>query len=1527
MAEQTDACLDVYRTDHNRVEEDAKIEITAAEGGYGDRQVFELIQNAADALKGITGRIQLVLTEHAFYIANAGNPFTEEGVKSILASHLSRKTDEQIGQFGLGFKSVLAVTDGPIVLSRSGSFRFDREWAQRRIMEAGVRTSKYPVLRLAEPIDVESIDDSVVRSLMPWATTIIKLPLKARKDLIAQEMHDFPAEFLLFSPDITELVIDDRTGGGVRTIRLSGDKIHGFFLNNGEKTTGWYVTTRVHHPTKSAIRDAGELGRRDSVDVTWARPTSGSSVGRFWAFFPTSASTTLSGIVNAPWKLSSDRMTILQGPFNEELLTEVLPDVVADSLPAGYRPDDPAVLLDVLPARGREARSWADDIINGPIFSAVSATPCVPDFRGVLRRPSSMKLHPKDLPAEWKALWTVPDEQASGWVSHDVDSDPARRLKVERLMQCAGSGPVSLTAWLEAMVADRSPRQSALAIILAAMIVREKPTWSNFVREAKIVLLDDGTLVRPLRGRVFVRSEDQSGDHSYVHPDLLSDPSVDDALGDLGIETLDTAGRLRAALQTQPLQSPQWRVIWDLIRQIDMEIALSIMREELPSPLVASVHVQMKSGKWWPIQRGFLNGEVIPTSANRDAEYLIDPVFHARDTSILQRMGAVPSPRLISGLPDEPWLTAYKQKWTEKYLMDVFKGRGQLEQIEITGEAPPWPLELMNLVSTPAKIEMSLAILISGRNSEWMIRHRTKGQSKKVAGPAVQRLKEYGYLPTPIGPYQARRCLHPELDGTITEAEATVLPIADVSSDWADVLELPKSPMSWSNEKWNEFVSDMERTHSDASSRLYVLAARMGRPAPDRILADCGGSIRHVPPEEVAVTADPDKLRSLTVAGLSCLLAPDEAGAAILRTEWGLADAADMLREEVVAVPDAEPVLLIDRFPPLKFFNREVPDLEQLVIQTCSTITVLVSTPKGQESSNRPYHRVDKVINVVHGTDQEILRILGDALHIDIDIANVLRQIKEKESSQRRIQIRRQTSVEEKLVAAVGSDRLMGILPQPAISDIGKEVGRPLTDTEVARLCLAVHGFSVLSELKKELADAGLEPPKMWAGGTEARRFVESLGFPLDYAGYAGVSLPPRLEIAGPIVLPQLHEYQQKLVDNVHGLLSQPDSRRGLISLPTGAGKTRVIVQSLVQMACAGRLTGTVVWIAQTEELCEQAVQSWAEIWRAIGPSDTLILSRMWGSNDVDDESGLGLQVVVATIDKLREAIDNPRYSWLSNPELIILDEAHVSTASSYTRVLQWLGESTQVSKVSTPMIGLTATPFRGINEEETKRLVARYGSRRLDTGIFGDADPYDYLQGINVLSRVTQHLLRGIDIDIDDNLKGWFDQFHGVPSTLPPSIEERLGKNTERNRAIVKSIMDLPRDWPILVFATSVENAKVLAAELSYQGVEAHPIVGTTPTALRRHYIEQFRRGDVHVLTNFNVLTQGFDAPKVRAVYVTRPTFSPNLYQQMIGRGLRGPLNGGSEECLIVNVEDNISMYGDNLAFRHFEYLWSDHG
>lgn len=87
---------------------------------------------------------------------------------------------------------------------------------------------------------------------------------------------------------------------------------------------------------------------------------------------------------------------------------------------------------------------------------------------------------------------------------------------------------------------------------------------------------------------------------------------------------------------------------------------------------------------------------------------------------------------------------------------------------------------------------------------------------------------------------------------------------------------------------------------------------------------------------------------------------------------------------------------------------------------------------------------------------------------------------------------------------------------------------------------------------------------------------------------------------------------------------------------------------------------------------------------------------------------------------------------------------------------------------------------------------------------------------------------------------------------------------------------------------------------------------------------MEDFRKGEIKALVNYGIFTEGFDAPKTRAIIVARPVYSPNLYFQMIGRGLRGPKNGGSERCLILNVEDTIENFQRKLAFSELDWLWA---
>lgn len=237
IAEETKRTLEAYRIQPNYIDEHANHEEDTARGGYARRQLFELIQNSADALAGSDdGRIWIGLTQDYLYCADEGKPIDQDGVKALMFSHLSPKRGTgEIGRFGLGFKSVLSVTDRPEFFSRSGSFRFDREKAASLVKDIAPDAERYPVLRLPEAIDPDSEKESdpILSGLMDWTSNIVRLPLKEDAlENLERQMEDFPAEFLLSVEHVSELTIQNDNRGTALTFspgdslgRLSGEAL------------------------------------------------------------------------------------------------------------------------------------------------------------------------------------------------------------------------------------------------------------------------------------------------------------------------------------------------------------------------------------------------------------------------------------------------------------------------------------------------------------------------------------------------------------------------------------------------------------------------------------------------------------------------------------------------------------------------------------------------------------------------------------------------------------------------------------------------------------------------------------------------------------------------------------------------------------------------------------------------------------------------------------------------------------------------------------------------------------------------------------------------------------------------------------------------------------------------------------------------------------------------------------------------------------------------------------------------------
>ena len=203
ITETAKRTLRAYHEQPSLVTEHANLEHDTAHGGYAHRQIFELVRNGADALTRSDGASILVrLTGNYLYCADDGRPIDEDGILSLTG---------EIGRIGLGFKSVLGVTDAPEFYSRPGSFRFDRQYAARKI--AAVAPARgYPALRLPMPIDAcaASEGDEDLGEMMTWASNVIRLPLKIGAwENLSEQLRTFPPEFLLFADHVRYLTLED----------------------------------------------------------------------------------------------------------------------------------------------------------------------------------------------------------------------------------------------------------------------------------------------------------------------------------------------------------------------------------------------------------------------------------------------------------------------------------------------------------------------------------------------------------------------------------------------------------------------------------------------------------------------------------------------------------------------------------------------------------------------------------------------------------------------------------------------------------------------------------------------------------------------------------------------------------------------------------------------------------------------------------------------------------------------------------------------------------------------------------------------------------------------------------------------------------------------------------------------------------------------------------------------------------------------------------------------------------------------
>ncbi len=414
----------------------------------------------------------------------------------------------------------------------------------------------------------------------------------------------------------------------------------------------------------------------------------------------------------------------------------------------------------------------------------------------------------------------------------------------------------------------------------------------------------------------------------------------------------------------------------------------------------------------------------------------------------------------------------------------------------------------------------------------------------------------------------------------------------------------------------------------------------------------------------------------------------------------------------------------------------------------------------------------------------------------------------------------------------------------------------------------------------------------------------------------------PSVEIVEPYSdLPSLFDYQEEMVTALTDSLSAESPRACLLQLPTGAGKTRVTMEGISRFLnkrdVEQRDVG-VLWMAHSEELCDQAVDAFLRTWTSKG-SFNVRLARYWGPYQSTIEELKG-SFVVAGYQKLVSLASKrgPDFEKLaSSLALVVIDEAHKALAPTVKSLLDYFRRRT------IRVVGLTATPGRGQDAElENRRLANLFDRNLLRSSSLGD-DPIRALQGRGILARVRRTVVdtgfRIVHGSADSQGEEGLDD-------MPAQVLGRLARDESRNRLIVDTVRShVARGFPTLVFCCTVEHARDLAVDAASCGIKSAFLDCRMARGRRRRVIAAFRSGFVEALFNFGVLSTGFDAPNIQCVVIARPTSSIVLYSQMVGRGLRGSAVGGSSEFVLVDVRDNTETFGEiGEVYRHFEDYWA---
>ncbi len=356
-----------------------------------------------------------------------------------------------------------------------------------------------------------------------------------------------------------------------------------------------------------------------------------------------------------------------------------------------------------------------------------------------------------------------------------------------------------------------------------------------------------------------------------------------------------------------------------------------------------------------------------------------------------------------------------------------------------------------------------------------------------------------------------------------------------------------------------------------------------------------------------------------------------------------------------------------------------------------------------------------------------------------------------------------------------------------------------------------------------------------------------------------------------------LRDYQRAACEAFYDHIHE-GGKTSLIELATGLGKS-LVAATITKELIDAYVTPRVLYVTHTRELVQQSFQEMIGLWpqAPAGINSAGLGRRDWQS-----------QIIFSGIQSIY------RHTGILGPvDLVIVDECQLIPRAAQGMYHQ-LFASLRERKPKMRVLGLTATPFR-------------LDSGRLDSGDDALFEKTVYKYGIaegvqdGYLSPlVSKAMTAEIDTSKVHTRAGEFvnaelEAAAMAGANVPGAVDEILAYGEDR------------RAW--LIFCVSIKHAEAVAAEMKRRGVGCGVVTSETPKRQRDDLVSAFSRGDLRALANVNVLSIGFNVPHVDLIALLRPTQSPGLAIQQIGRGTR--LAPGKQDCLVLDFGRILKTHG----------------